>query len=196
MVECRMSETVQDALASESGSGMALPLLPTLVVAVIVAAASFLCSEPARVSSEAPAIAAAVAESPAAQPASVDAAANFVPAALAFRQFPFVVEARSEAPQRRAAPRVAARTTIRRPDIARADAIHAAPAIMKAGPAAPPPVETASEDAPLPAIALPFAPAISALGRAGSFIGAQGTVAGARAVALGDAVVGLVGGLR
>ncbi|MFD1302627.1 hypothetical protein [Methylobacterium marchantiae] len=202
---------------SEAGSGMALPLLPTLAVAVIVSAASFLCQAPS-----APAPATFVEtrmvemESRPVQAEATETVAAFVPAALAFRdQFPlrdhFVVSA--EAAPRKATTRVAAKPNLRRRDAARSDMAKAdsvktdatrPPSVVaaKALPSSPEPLraQAEAEENLLPDLALPFAPAISAISRAGSFVSVQSAVAGAkvvsfggaRVVALGNVVTGLV----
>lgn len=207
--ECCMSQPVQDALVSEAGSGMALPLLPTLVVAVIVSAASFLCQAPSAPSPEATASVSAV-EAQGPQDSAPEAIA-FVPAALAFGgQFPLRDDVAwiAEAAPRRAAPRVAAvKPPSRRPDAARPemarndghkadglkpDAARVAPVVAARTTVPSEPFEAASDEGLIPDLAIPFAPAISALTRAGSFVGTQSAAAGAQAVALGNVVTGLV----
>ncbi|WP_155911975.1 hypothetical protein [Methylobacterium sp. 77] len=151
---------------------------------------------------------------------ATDASVAFVPAALAFRdQFPLrehlVMSA--EAAPRRTAPRVAAKPTLRRPDAARsevariesgksdagksesgkidpvkADAARAPSAVAAKASSEPFTAQAEAAEDLLPDLALPFAPAISALSRAGSFVGAQSAVAGAKALALGNVVTGLV----
>lgn len=219
MVECRISQPIENALASEAGSGMALPLLPTIVVAVIVSAASFLCQTPSAPVLETPVGPPMVEmESRTAQanPAEADPTVAFVPAALAFRdQFPLrdhgamsVAATGAVTPPRRPAARVAAKPTLRRTDPARSETARAesarpdavrvpSVAVAKAPAVAPEPfrVEAEAEEDLVPRLALPFAPAISAISRAGSFVGTQSAAAGAKAVALGNVVTGLVDSL-
>lgn len=219
MVECRISQPVENALASEAGSGMALPLLPTIVVAVIVSAASFLCQTPSATVPETPIGPPMVEmESRTAQasPTEADPVAPFVPAAFAFRdQFPLrdhgamsVAAMGAVTAPRHAAPRVAAKPSLRRTDpersetaraeFARPDAVRAPSVVAARAPAAAPEpfrVEAEADEDLVPRLALPFAPAISAISRAGSFVGTQSAAAGARAVALGNVVTGLVDSL-
>ncbi|KQU29329.1 hypothetical protein ASG63_17760 [Methylobacterium sp. Leaf94] len=85
--------TPPDQTAFESGSarGVTPPLLPTLAMAVILGAASYLCHEPAPVA-PASVPATAVAAAP-----EATAVAPFIPAPLAFQsQFPLVIVAQAE----------------------------------------------------------------------------------------------------
>lgn len=212
MVECRISQPVENALASEAGTGMALPLLPTIVVAVIVSAASFLCQTPSAPIPETPASTRIVEmESRTAQARPIETAdlgTAFVPAAFAFRdQFPLrdmVTTTASIAP-RRATSRTAAvkpsqrrsdsarsemaKTEATRPDANRVPSVVAAKAAISPEPFR---VEAEADEELIPHLALPFAPAISAITRAGSFVGTQSAAVGAEAMALGNVVTGLV----
>lgn len=207
-------------LGPAASTGVTPPLLPTLVVAVVLAAASVFCPETrtAPAAPETPVVRMASAMGP---PAEAPAEVPFVPASLAFPlQFPITAALPVEAATRQAAlpqavlpqaalpqaalpqaalpaHRTAARMAARnRPAPARgAQQVPAEPASMPVVARAEP-VAPEAEDGVLPALALPFAPTIRVATQAASFVGAQSAAAGARAVALGDAVVGLVGGLR
>lgn len=190
----------------DATSGVTPPLLPTLVMALVLGAASLLCREP-EVPAPAPtALAARIASAPATLVSEAGPATPFVPAALTFpSQFPLMVAAHIAAPVQGAAaapalaqhrppgPRVAA---LRRPApvkaiAAPAAAQHADPVGTVAQAEVP-----AEADGLLPDLALPFAPAIRAVGRARDFVGVQGAAARTQASALGGAVVDFVGSLR
>lgn len=210
MVECRISQPVENALASEAGSGMALPLLPTIVVAMIVSAASLLCQTPS--APETPARTRIVEmENRTAQASPIETAdlgTAFVPAAFAFRdQFPLrdpVTTTASVAPRRATSRTAAAKPSPRRPDSARSEMakaeaarpdVNRVPSVVAAkATVSPEPfrVEAEADEALIPHLALPFAPAISAITRAGSFVGTQSAAVGAEAMALGNVVTGLV----
>ncbi|MCJ2036512.1 hypothetical protein [Methylobacterium sp. J-068] len=197
------------AFGSEPARGVTPPLLPTLMMAAILGAASYFCHEPAVI--EAPVPATAVASAPEAV-----ADAPFIPAPLAFQtQFPMIVAARAEAvavvqphkapvrsariaAPRRADPRVVARATVEKAPTDKAATEKAALAPEKALPFAaeaeePATSVAASDDGILPEIALPFAPTIRAVTRAsaaaGAFMGAKGaalgTFVGAKGAVLG-----------
>ncbi len=200
-------------LGPAASTGVTPPLLPTLVVAVVLAAASVFCPDTrtAPAAPEAPAVRMSSMMAPAAEaPAEV----AFMPAALAFPlQFPITAAlpvetatrpaglpqaslpqtslSQAAIPAHRPAARIAARN---RPAPARG---------AQQGPAEPVPVVAGAEPASpevgegvLPALALPFAPTLRIASRAANFVGVQSAAAGAKAVALGDAVVDLVGSLR
>lgn len=223
--ECRLSLPVEDALVSPAGSGMALPLLPTLVVAVIVSAASFLCQTPSVVAPEPLPTSVSAVEPAPDQTGSIEAAAPYVPAAFAFRdQFPLredvvrLAETRAEPAHRRPGPSIATVKPPRRPDVPRSELARSELARAEAGKGesgkdgstkvgsgeiegpkavaakAPEPftLEAVSEEGLIPDLAIPFAPAISALTRAGRYVGTQSAAVGAEALALGGAVTGLV----
>lgn len=208
--------SVDEGLSLEATSGVTPPLLPTLVVALVLGAASLLCREPDAPTSTAPttAISTTLAPRSVAEPRSVvepvttgSIAETFVPATLAFpRQFPLVLTAQAVAPpqasaRRPAAPRVATlrRTPPAKPPVP-AEAVRgeAAPADPIAG------IDTASRGASddsmpnwsLPDLALPFAPAIETAGRVRDFVGGQGAMARTQATALSVAVVEVVEALR
>jgi hypothetical protein len=207
----------------DATSGVTPPLLPTLLVALVLGAASLICREP-----DAPAPVPATAISITLAPRSAEAseatatamaAENFLPATLAFpRQFPLVMAAQAPVPPQAAAPgphrpagsRVA---TLRRTapakaapaaealhgQAAQADPIpHVATVEAKrvSGGAVPAASGDLLPDLSLPDLALPFAPAIQAAGRARDFVGAQSTAARTQATALGGAVVEFVEALR
>ena len=211
-------------LDSVSSRGVTPPLLPTLAMAAILGAASYLCHEPAAVAPPAPVSAATLATAVAAAPASV-AEAPFIPAPLAFQvQFPqtpvpMVAEAdparaapahRAARPARiaaarREAPRVAAKA----PSTAAPTAPEQIPApnrplpFVAESPFAAEAEETtvaSSEEGVLPALALPFAPTIRAVTQAsaaaGAFVGAKGASLSAGTATLGAAVSGWMDGLR
>lgn len=200
------------ALDSGLSRGVTPPLLPTLVMAAILGAASYFCHEPTAVVTPAPVPATAVA----AAPASV-AEAPFVPASLAFPlQFPqtpvpMIAVAEAEV----ARPVAAHRAT--RPARVAAPRREVPRVVAKAPDATPIPSPASAPDRPLPfaaeettvassdegllpAIALPFAPTIrvvtQASAAAGAFVGAQGASLNAGATSLGSAVSGWVGHLR
>ncbi|WP_155935154.1 hypothetical protein [Methylobacterium sp. 10] len=192
---------------------MALPLLPTIVVAMIVSAASFLCQTPSAPVPETPASPRMVEmESRTAQAEPIETAdlgAAFVPAAFAFRdQFPLrdpVAMTAGAAPRRATSRTAAAKPSQRRSDSARSEMAKAeatrpdasrAPSVVAAKAAAVSPepfrIEAEADEDLVPRLALPFAPAISAISRAGSFVGTQSAAVGAEAMALGNVVTGLV----
>ncbi|KQP91622.1 hypothetical protein ASF60_17585 [Methylobacterium sp. Leaf113] len=196
----------QSAFEAGTGRGVTPPFLPTLMMAVILGAASYLCHEPA------------AAPPPPSVPATAVAAAPetvvetpYIPAPLAFRtQFPMVVVAQAEpaaVQAHKAMPRPTRLAAPRRADPPRL-ATKALPAPSKPMPFAPeaeesPIVERAvstSDEGILPEIALPFAPTIRAVSEAGeaagAFMGAKGAVLSAETATLGAAVSGLVGRLR
>ncbi|KQU02223.1 hypothetical protein ASG60_17110 [Methylobacterium sp. Leaf469] len=212
MTERSQCGCANDGLAMDATSGVTPPLLPTLVMALVLGAASLFCREP-EVPAPAPTtLAARIASAPATLVSEAVPATPFVPAALTFpRQFPLMVAAHVAAPvqgtppvqgtvaapavaqHRPSGPRVAA---LRRP--APAKAIAAPAAAQHADPVgtvaqAEVPVEAGGL---LPDLALPFAPAIRAVGRARDFVGVQGAAARTQASALGGAVVDFVGTLR
>ncbi|KQP08584.1 hypothetical protein ASF28_20735 [Methylobacterium sp. Leaf99] len=207
MTERNQCGCADEGLGMDATSGVTPPLLPTLLMALVLGAGSLLCREP---DAPAPAPMAAprtvisttmaprIVAAPAIQVA--EAAPPFVPAALAFpRQFPIVVAAASMtavAQHRPAGPRVAAlrRAAPAKTHIAEAAEVpRADPVASVAQVEAPAPAEA---DDLLPDLALPFAPAIRAVGRARDFVGIQGAAARTQASALGGAVVDFVGTLR
>lgn len=189
--------TPPDQAAFESGTarGVTPPLLPTLAMAVILGAASYLCHEPAAVAPPASVPATALAAAP-----EATAEAPFIPAPLAFQtQFPLAVVAQAEPAiqARRAVPRPARIAAPRRPENPRVEnprlatkaplAVEKTPQVFeKALPFAPEAevsqaaAETdggllpavALPDVTLPDVALPFAPTIRALSRASAAAGA------------------------
>ncbi|MCI9882584.1 MULTISPECIES: hypothetical protein [Methylobacterium] len=182
---------------------MTPPLLPTLMMAVILGAASYLCHEPAAVAPPASVPATAVAAAP-----EAEAETLHIPAPLAFQtQFPLAMVAQAEpAPvvqAHRSTPRTATRLTAPR-------RVEAPRVAVKTSPADKPlpfvaEVEAASavsdgDEGVLPEAALPFAPTIRAVTRAsaaaGAFVGAQGAALGAGTASLGAAVSGWVERLR
>jgi len=193
------------AFDTGTARGVTPPLLPTLVMAILLGGASYLCHEPTAAAPPASVPATAVAAAP---EAVVET--THIPAPLAFQtQFPLVVVAQAEpAPvvqAHRAMPRTATRLVVapRR--------VEAPRVIGKAAPAADKPlpfvaeVEAASaaadaDEGVLPEVALPFAPTIRAVTRAsaaaGAFMGAQGAALGAETATLGAAVSGWVERLR
>ncbi|NEU13377.1 hypothetical protein G3T14_14735 [Methylobacterium sp. BTF04] len=196
-----------DALRSEATAGVTPPLLPTLVVAVVLAAASFYCEVPAtHPTTPAPALAVRMSAATLSPAAEAPVVTPFVPAALTFPlQFPIVVAAHAEGatrqialqvpPHRPAGPRIA---TVRRPvptKIAPADSAVVGSAAVEpvsidasAGP------ET--DEGVLPSLALPFAPTIRAATRAATFVGVQSAAVGAEAASLGEAMAGIVNRLH
>ena len=183
--------TPPDQAAFESGTarGVTPPLLPTLAMAVILGAASYLCHEPAAVAPPASVPATALAAAP-----EATAEAPFIPAPLAFQtQFPLVVAqaepaiqarkavarpARIAAPRRPEPPRVATKAPLAAektpqvfekalPFVPEAEVSQAA-AETDGGllPA------VALPDVTLPDVALPFAPTIRAFSRASAAAGA------------------------
>ncbi len=193
--------------AFETGTarGVTPPLLPTLVMAILLGGASYLCHEPTAAAPPASVPATAVAAAP---EAVVET--PHIPAPLAFQtQFPLVVVAQAEpAPvvqAHRALPRTATRLVVapRR--------VEAPRVVGKAAPAADKPlpfvaeVEAASatadgDEGVLPEVALPFAPTIRAVTRAsaaaGALMGAQGAALGAETATLGATISGWVERLR
>ncbi|HEV7440099.1 MAG TPA: hypothetical protein VGN94_10825 [Methylobacterium sp.] len=212
-------------LASGERASASLPFLPTLVTALVLAGASFLCREPAQ-DKPVPPVASVekvvlidphAFPEPAASPAEPRP-----PAALAFAQAYPMLPAEPRAMASRPAPRIAAMPP-RRPPCLRCEAtprrpepaLAARPAELKAteasrfepataepvtaelsgpelgGPelGAPETVEAAAEDTLLPDLALPFAPATRAAGRAADFLRTGAT-------ALGGSVAVLVDRLR
>lgn len=197
--------TPPDHAAFESGAsrGVTPPLLPTLMMAVILGAASYFCHEPAAVQAPAPVLATAVASAPVAT-----AEAPFIPAPLAFQtQFPMIVLAQAEP-----APAAQAHKAARPARIAAARRVESPRAVTRTldkGPDRAPstpdkPLPFAAEDAPgtvaasdegvlpdiaPPEIALPFAPTIRAVTQAGVAASQVGAAAGAymdaKAAALG-----------
>lgn len=213
-------------LDSVSSRGVTPPLLPTLAMAAILGAASYLCHEPAAVAPPAPVSAAALATAVAAAPASV-AEAPFIPASLAFQvQFPqtpvpMVAEADPArvapahrvarparlAAARREAPRVATKAPQMAPEQIPAPdrplPFVAESSFVAESPFAAEAQETtvaSSEEGVLPALALPFAPTIRAVTQAsaaaGAFVGAKGASLSAGTASLGAAVSGWMDGLR
>ncbi|MGU3361839.1 hypothetical protein ACLBWX_16025 [Methylobacterium sp. M6A4_1b] len=191
------------AFDTGTARGVTPPLLPTLMMAVILGAASYLCQEPTAVVPPASVPATAVAAAP-----EAEAETPHIPAPLAFQtQFPLAMVTQADpAPvvqARRTTPRTVTRLTVSR----RAEAPRVA---GKATPANEPlpfvaEVEAASavsdaEEGVLPEAALPFAPTIRAVTRAsaaaGAFVGAQGAALGAGTATLGAAVSGWVERLR
>lgn len=199
--------STDEGLGMDATSGVTPPFLPTLLVALMLGAASLLCREP-EVSAPVPATAISTTLAPRniVEPVATGSIAEaFVPATLAFpRQFPLVLTAQAVAPpqaspRRPAGPRVA---TLRRmapakaPAPAPAEAVHgeADPIPHVAGIDAMP--DASPSDLSLPDLALPFAPAIQAAGRVRDFVGGQGVAARTRAAALSGAVVEFVEALR
>jgi hypothetical protein len=82
-----------------------------------------------------------------------------------------------------------AKTEATRPDANRVPSVVAAKAAVSPEPFR---VEAEADEDLIPHLALPFAPAISAISRAGSFVGTQSAAVGAEAMALGNVVTGLV----
>ncbi len=201
------------AFGSGPVRGVTPPLLPTLMMAAILGAASYFCHEPVTVEAPAPVLATAVAAAP---EAVVDA--PFIPASLAFQtQFPMIVGAKvqlqAEAtpvlqphkaparPARLAAPRRAEPARV----VAKVVQDKATPVADRPLPFAAEADETpesvaAADDGVLPMIALPFVPTIRAVTQAsaaaGAFVGAKGVALGAETANLGAAMTGWVGGLR
>jgi hypothetical protein len=198
------------AFDTGTARGVTPPLLPTLMMAVILGAASYLCHEPGREPAAVAPTASAPATAVATAPQAV-AATPYIPAPLAFQtQFPMVVLAQAEptpaVQAHKALPRAAARLAApRRLDAARvAGKAPAATATDKPLPFMPEAeadgTVAAADDGILPEVALPFAPTIRAVTRAGAaagaFVGAGGAAIGAETATLGAAVSGWVERLR
>ena len=208
-------DAMPSGLASGERASASLPFLPTLVTALVLAGASFLCREPAQ-DKPVPPVASVekvvlidphAFPEPAASPAEPRP-----PAALAFAQAYPMLPAEPRAMASRPAPRIAAMPP-RRPPCLRCEAtprrpepaLAARPAELKATEASrfepvtaelvppelggPETVEAAAEDTLLPDLALPFAPATRAAGRAADFLRTGAT-------ALGGSVAVLVDRLR
>lgn len=203
MTERSQCGCANEGLAMDATSGVTPPLLPTLVVALVLGAASLLCRDADAPAPAPTALAARIASAPATLVSEAVPTTPFVPAALAFpHQFPLVVAVQTTAPAQAAAPVPAvAQHRPAGPRVAtlrRVPPTQAAPEIPRADPVtsvvrAEAPVEA---DGVLPDLALPFAPVIEAVGRAHDFVGAQGAAARTQASALGGAVVDFVGTLR
>ncbi len=206
-----------DHFASESRAGMALPLLPTLVVAALVGAMA-LCHEPAAPGPETRAAAIDAAQrAVGGEPQAKVDVANPLPASLAFtQQFPMnpeiwvVPSAAAQVALRTETSRPAATRSLRAAAArhvcpgprcgeaasARADEVH----VVAATDASPHPSRnsSATEDSPfpdlpdlaLPDLTLPFAPTVRAATR---FVGEQAVAMRSEAVTLRDSVVELVG---
>ncbi|MCJ2080904.1 hypothetical protein [Methylobacterium sp. J-090] len=199
MTERNQCGCADEGLGMDATSGVTPPLLPTLLMALVLGAGSLLCREPDAPAPAPTALAAQIASAPATLVAEAVPTTPFVPAALAFpRQFPLAVAAQAGAPMpviaqhRPAGPRVASLRRVAPPKAA------VAPEIPRVDPVA----SVARAEVPveaddfLPDLALPFAPAIQAVGRARDFVGVQGAAARTQASALGGAVVDFVGTLR
>lgn len=197
-----------DGLAS--GRGSVLSVLPTLVTALVIAGASFLCREPSPVSAPAPAKTAVHAESSA--PAAGFGAGSMrtpapgdtspVPAALAFGlAFPLSTETEPlPAVAALQPPRIALAHSARRCAGARCDEAHAGrrPDAARGAATAVPRVHEAAEtrtasrpariepeeDDALPDLALPFAPTAAVITRAARTIGGAGAALGVSVVDL------------
>lgn len=200
-----------DHFASESRAGMALPLLPTLIVAALVGTMA-LCHEPAAPGPETRAAAVDAAQQvPVGEPQGEVAVANPLPASLAFaQQFPMnpeiwvvpsataQVALRTE-PSRPAATRtVRVTTTASRPTCPGTRCGDPRAVATADAPTSPPRHVADVEDSPFPALpdlalpdlTLPFAPTVRAATR---FVGEQAVAMRSEAGTLRDSVVELVG---
>lgn len=209
-----------DPFSSESASGMTLPFLPTLVVAVVLAAGSMMCEapEPAQAPAATVASPGPHAQETEAPVAVLSRPSAFVPASAAFsRQFPMTPHplvgavlfdpAQWSAPPRPVAslrPGCAGArcdAALRRSEPTRiAEAYQVKPptpterslAVSAGSPGA----GSASDETEGRGGALPFAPVFEVLTQAGDFVGIRTAAARSEVVAMSDVVVDLFGRMR
>ncbi|KAB1071796.1 hypothetical protein [Methylobacterium planeticum] len=204
------TDAMPSGLASGDRSSVTLPFLPTLVTALVVAGASFLCREPAQdrpaQDRPAPAVEQVLVIDPQAYPEpAAPPPGPRAPAALAFAQAYPLLPAEPRATASRPAPRIAAMPP-RRPPCLRCEAtprrpepvLAARPAEAKAWekavePASPDQAEAEAEESLLPDLALPFAPTLAPAARAA---GRAADLVRTGAAALGGSVSVLVDRLR
>lgn len=191
-------DSVEMSVRGAPEGRLSLPFLPTLAMAVVIGAASMLCREPAK----GPALPPAAEVGPQAfapAPTPLPAAPARAPAAVIFAEhYPLAVGA---AP--RPAPRLAAAAS-RRHLLRAAEAPPRRPEglVAKSVPVQDPldaaRIERSEEVAQeaetlLPELALPFAPAVRAVGEAASYVGGKAaSVTGAVGGAVGGTVRGSV----